>query len=255
LGSSTPIFVGFSAQTDGGGLVPFAPGFASAEQMPDSFDSAISPQTQIILRKLSKKDPMTKKKALQELHELIEQSDLEALKNILPLWPKYYLNLASDPEHNVRELTQTVLQLLMAKCKKAMAPYLKLLVPVWLGSRFDTYAPAASIAGQSFRDTFAGNANRTREVCLHCQVEILEYATRNLTFHTAATLSIGKSLTAEDAEQKYQRVVISSLKLLSFFMEQTSQTGELSLVKEGFVNLVTHQKFWSFAKHKVPPIK
>jgi len=60
---------------------------------------------------------------------------------------------------------------------------------------------------------------------------------------------------SEDAEQKYQRVVISSLKLLSFFMEQTSQTGELSLVKEGFVNLVTHQKFWSFAKHKVPPIK
>ncbi|XP_017127246.1 E3 ubiquitin-protein ligase listerin [Drosophila elegans] len=255
LGSSTPIFVGFSAQADGGGLVPFAPGFASAEQMPDSFDAAISPQTQIILRKLSKKDPMTKKKALQELHELIEQSDVEALKNILPLWPKYYLNLASDPEHNVRELTQTVLQLLMAKCKKAMAPYLKLLVPVWLGSRFDTYAPAASIASQSFRDTFAGNANRTREVCLHCQVEILEYATRNLTFHTAATLSIGKSLTPEEAEQKYQRVVISSLKLLSFFLEQTAQTEELSQVKEGFVTLVSHQKFWSFAKHKVPPIK
>ncbi|XP_016959436.2 E3 ubiquitin-protein ligase listerin [Drosophila biarmipes] len=255
LGSSTPIFVGFSAQTDGGGLVPFAPGFASAEQMPDSFEATISPQTQIILRKLSKKDPMTKKKALQELHDMIEQSDLEALKNILPLWPKYYLNLASDPEHNVRELTQTVLQLLMAKCKKAMAPYLKLLVPVWLGSRFDTYAPAASIAGQSFRDTFAGNSNRTKEVCLHCQVEILEYATRNLTFHTAATLSIGKSLTAEDAEQKYQRVIISSLKLLSFFIEQTSQTRELTQVKEGLVSLVTHQKFWSFAKHKVPPIK
>nr|NP_730427.1 listerin E3 ubiquitin protein ligase 1 [Drosophila melanogaster]Q9VW09.2 RecName: Full=E3 ubiquitin-protein ligase listerin; AltName: Full=Listerin E3 ubiquitin protein ligase 1; AltName: Full=RING-type E3 ubiquitin transferase listerin [Drosophila melanogaster]AAF49146.2 listerin E3 ubiquitin protein ligase 1 [Drosophila melanogaster] len=255
LGSSTPIFVGFSAQTDGGGLVPFAPGFASAEQMPDSFDAAISPQTQIILRKLSKKDPMTKKKALQELHELIEQSDVEVLKNILPLWPKYYLNLASDPEHTVREQTQTVLQLLMAKCKKAMAPYLKLLVPVWLGSRFDTYAPAASIASQSFRDTFAGNANRSREVCMHCQVEILEYATRNLTFHTAATLSIGKSLTPEDAEQKYQRVIISSLKLLSFFMGQTAQTEELSQVKEGFGTLVAHQKFWSFAKHKVPAIK
>ncbi|KAH8303692.1 hypothetical protein KR018_011703 [Drosophila ironensis] len=255
LGSSTPIFVGFSAQSDGGGLVPFAPGFASAEQMPESFDAAISPQTQIVLRKLSKKDPMTKKKALQELLELIEQSEVDGLKSILPLWPKYYLNLASDPEHTVRELTQTVLQQLMGKCKKAMAPYLKLLVPVWLGSRFDTYAPAASIASQSFGETFAGSANRTREVCLHCQVEILEYATRNLTFHTAATLSIGKSLTPEEAEQKYQRVVISSLKLLSFFLEQTAQTEDLSQVKEGLTTLVTHQKFWSLAKHKVPPIK
>ncbi|XP_017135075.1 E3 ubiquitin-protein ligase listerin [Drosophila miranda] len=255
LGSNTPIFVGFSAQADGGGLVPFAPGFANAEQMPDSFDANISPQTQIILRKLSKKDPMTKKKALQEIQEFIEVSDLDTLKNILPLWPKYYHNLASDPEHNVRELCQTVLQLLMSKCKRAMAPYLKLLVPVWVASRFDTYAPAASIASQSFRDTFAGNANRTKEVCLHCQTEILEYATRNLTFHTPATLSLGKNLTPEEAEQKYQRVMICSLKLLSFFMEQTALTEDLSQVKEGFASLVAHQKFWSYAKHKVPPIK
>ncbi|KAL7734397.1 hypothetical protein ACLKA6_010729 [Drosophila palustris] len=250
LGSTTPVFVGFSAQADGN-LVPFAPGFASAEQMPETFDVNISPQTQIILRKLSKKDPMTKKKALQELHELITESDLDTLKNILPLWPKFYHNLATDIEHAVREQTQLVLQLLMSKCKRAMAPYLKQLVPVWLASRFDNYAPAASIASNSFRETFA----RTCEVCLHCQSEIIEYTTRNLTFHTPATLSIGKNLKPEESEQKYQRVVISSLKELSFFMEHTAPAEDVEQLRQGLVTLLAHQKFWTFAKHKQPAIK
>ncbi|EDW69877.1 E3 ubiquitin-protein ligase listerin [Drosophila virilis] len=250
LGTTTPIFVGFSAQADGN-LVPFAPGFASAEQMPETFDASISPQTQIILRKLSKKDPMTKKKALQELHEYITESDLDALKNILPLWPKFYHNLANDVEHSVREQTQLVLQLLVSKCKRAMAPYLKQLVPVWLASRYDSYAPAASIASNSFRETFA----RTGEVCLHCQSEIIEYCTRNLTFHTPATLSIGKSLKPEEAEQKYQRVVIGSFKVLSFFIEQTSQAEDQEQLKQGLTTLLAHHKFWTFAKHKLSAIK
>ncbi|TDG45249.1 hypothetical protein AWZ03_008311 [Drosophila navojoa] len=249
LGTTTPIFVGFSAQADGN-LVPFAPGFASAEQMPEIFDANISPQTQIILRKLSKKDPLTKKKALQELHELITDSDLDALKNILPLWPKFYHNLANDVEHAVREQVQIVQQLLVSKCKRAMAPYLKQIVPVWLASRYDSYAPAASIASNSFRETFA----RSGEVCLHCESEIIEYCVRNLTFHTPATLSIGKSLKPEEAEQKYQRVVIGSLKVLAFFIEQTAQTAQEKL-KEGLATLLAHQKFWTFAKHKLPAIK
>lgn len=244
---TAPTFVGFSAHSDLG-IIPFAPGFTTADQMPDSFDASISPQFQLTLKKLSKKDPMTKKKALLEFIDLINGAEVEELKMILPLWPKFYQNLATDPEHSIRELTQTVLQLLVSKCKKAVAPYLKQLVPVWLASQFDNYAPAASIACASFTDTFAGNSNRTREVCLHCQNEILEYVTRNLTFHSASTLSTGKSLTPEEAEQKYQRVVMCSLKELSFFVEQVADVGDQTQIQEDVKKLLDHQKFWSFAK-------
>lgn len=250
---SAPTFVGFSAHSDFG-IVPFAPGFSLVEQMPDTFDASISSQYQLTLKKLTKKDPMTKKKALQEFIDLINGSEVEELKMILPLWPKFYHNLASDPEHNVRELSQAVQQLLVSKCKKAVAPYLKQLVPVWLASQFDNYAPAASIARASFSETFASNANRTTEVCLHCQNEILEYVTRNLTFHSASTLSTGKSLTPEEAEQKYQRVVMCSLKELSFFIEHTVD-AEQTTILEGLQKLLSHQKFWSFAKNKVHSIK
>ncbi|XP_075159606.1 E3 ubiquitin-protein ligase listerin [Haematobia irritans] len=250
LGTTT--FVGFSAHSDLG-LIPFVPGFGTVEQMPETFDASISTPYQLTLKKMSKKDPMTKKKALQEFIDLINTSNMDELKNILPLWPKFYQNLATDPEHSVRELSQTVLQILVSKCKKAIAPYLKQLVPTWLSSRFDNYAPAASIATSSFTETF--NANRTREVCLHCQVDIIEYAMRNLTFHTAATLSTGKSLTPEEAEQKYQRVVVGSLRELSFFVEHTQQAEDHSQIKELLAKLISHQKFFSFAKNKLNSIK
>lgn len=210
------------------------------------------------MKKLSKKDPVTKKKALQEFIELINKTDLEELKTILPIWPKFYQNLATDPDHSVRELSQAVLQLLLTKCKKAVAPYIKQLIPVWLASQFDTYAPAASIAAACFKQTFAQTANgqnRTREVCIHCQTEIIAYTTRNLTFHTAATLSTGKNLAKEDAEQKYQRVVMCSLKELSFFVENTSGAESQTEIQEGLAKLIAHQKFWSYPKSKLSPIK
>ncbi|XP_073835872.1 E3 ubiquitin-protein ligase listerin-like isoform X2 [Musca autumnalis] len=220
--------------------------------MPDTFDASISTPYQLTLKKLSKKDPMTKKKALQEFIELINQSDMDELKTILPLWPKFYQNLATDPEHSVRELTQTVLQILVTKSKKAIAPYLKQLVPVWLASQYDNYAPAASMASSCFNDTFS---NKLTDVCLHCQVDIIEYASRNLTFHTAATLSTGKSLTPEEAEQKYQRIVVCSLKELSFFVEHTQTAEDQSKIKELLAKLLEHQKFFSFAKNKLNAIK
>uniref|UniRef100_A0A1A9X109 E3 ubiquitin-protein ligase listerin n=1 Tax=Glossina brevipalpis TaxID=37001 RepID=A0A1A9X109_9MUSC len=247
---TAPTFVGFSAHSDFG-LIPVAPGFASAE-LPDTFDASITPQYQLVLKKLSKKDPMTKKKALREFIGLVSHSELEEMKTILPLWPKFYHNLASDPEHNVRELSQTALNLLVSKCKKAIAPYLKQLIPVWLASQFDNYAPAASIASACFTETFT---NRIREVCLHCRYEIIDYATRNLTFHTPATLSTGKYLTAEEAEQKFLRLIVCSLKELSFFVEHTANSDDQKQIQESLQKLLSHQKFWSFAKNKLSAIR
>ncbi|XP_055844487.1 E3 ubiquitin-protein ligase listerin [Episyrphus balteatus] len=251
LGTSVPAFVGFSAHSDLG-MIPFAPGFTTTDKLPETFDSSVSSQFQLVLRKMSKKDPITKVKALQEFTELLTESDVDVVKGILPLWPKFYHNLANDVDHRVRESAQNVQNLIVSKCRKAVAPYLKQLTPVWLGSQFDNYPPAASVAATSFQTVFA--PNKLQEVCLFCQQEILEYIVRNLTFYTASTVSSAKSCTPEDAENKYQRIVACSLKLLSFFLEKTAGC-DLSASMEKIQSLLAHQKFWSFAKHRTAHIK
>lgn len=56
----------------------------------------------------------------------------------------------------------------------------------WITSQYDTYAPAASIASQSFQKSFP--PNKLKEVFQYCQNEILDYIIKNLTQHTPQTI-------------------------------------------------------------------
>lgn len=191
-----------------------------------------------MIRKLNKKDPTTKKKALEELIHDINAANVEDVSSILPLWTKVYLVLAYDPIHNVRELTQEVQKLIASKSKRMMAPYLKQLIPVWIFSCFDNYTAAAYVARASLFDTF--KANRIQEVCLHCQLEILEYVRSNL------LESLDKKMLAEN--YFCQNKVYGSLEVLSFFTEHTI-TAELS--SESYIilrSILEHKSFWAYGK-------
>ncbi|CAD7003345.1 unnamed protein product [Ceratitis capitata] len=201
-------------------------------------DSPANKNLQNVIRKLNKKDPTTKKKALEELIHDINAANVEDVSSILPLWTKVYLVLAYDPIHNVRELTQEVQKLIASKSKRMMAPYLKQLIPVWIFSCFDNYTAAAYVARASLFDTF--KANRIQEVCLHCQLEILEYVRSNL------LESLDKKMLAEN--YFCQNKVYGSLEVLSFFTEHTI-TAELS--SESYIilrSILEHKSFWAYGK-------
>lgn len=82
---------------------------------------------------------------------MISESKVDAVKTILPFWPRLYCHLATDVEHRVREAAQVAQGAVASKVKRNLAPHLKQLAPVWLIAQYDTYAPAASMATQSFQ--------------------------------------------------------------------------------------------------------
>lgn len=168
------------------GFVPVVPGFGQQENLPDEFDSSVDPTFQIILRKMTKKDPITKYKALQEFCEIISKSDVEMVKAILPFWPKLYSNLSTDFEHRVREGAQLAQAALVGKTGKHIAPVIRQLAPFWITTQYDTYAPAASLACNSLEKAFP--PHKLKEVFTFCQNEILDYVTKNVTVHTVQTL-------------------------------------------------------------------
>lgn len=181
-----PTFVGFTA-VENCGFVPIVPGFSTpAETSIEDIDSNIDSNHQIVLRKMTKKDSKTKIKALQEFIDIINESDVSKIKEILPFWPKLYTNLAMDVEHRVRENTQQAQAAVVSKVGKNIAPFLKQLAPLWIISQYDTYAPAASLAASSFQKAFP--PHKLKEVFNFCQNEILEFISKSLTFHTPQTL-------------------------------------------------------------------
>lgn len=179
-------FTGFTA-IENLGFVPVVPGFGTVETISEEIDSNLDNNYQLVLKKLTKKDPVTKVKALQEFSELIGNSEVEIVKSVLPFWPRIYVNLTTDTEHRVRETAQIAQNAVVLKAGKNIAPYLRQLAPAWICSQYDTYPPAASIASNSFKNAFP--PYKLKDVFVFCENEIVDYLTKSLTVHSAATLS------------------------------------------------------------------
>lgn len=250
LGSTVPTLFGFT--TLDSSKMPVVPSFVQIETHGEDIDPNLDDTFQIVLKKMLKKDPVTKTKALQEFTELIGKSDLEVVKSVLPFWPRLYSNLSTDVEHRVRESAQQAQSAMVTKAGKNIAPFLKQLAPAWISAQYDTYAPAASLAGQSFSSAFP--ASKLREVFVFCESEILDYYTKNLTVHTAITLSNPKSHSPEECENKYQRVLIASLRGYALYLSKMPEEQlQKSVEKNGL--LLDNAKFWAYHKHKTPAVR
>ncbi|XP_055621838.1 E3 ubiquitin-protein ligase listerin [Toxorhynchites rutilus septentrionalis] len=250
LGSMTPTLFGFTTLDSSN--MPVVPSFVQIEAHGEDIDPNLDDTFQIVLKKMLKKDPTTKTKALQEFTELIGKSDLDVVKAVLPFWPRLYSNLSTDVEHRVRETAQQAQAAVVAKAGKHIAPFLKQLAPTWISAQYDTYAPAASLASKSFTSAFP--PGKLREVFVFCEDEILDYYTKNLTVHTAITLSNPKSHTPEECENKYQRVLIASLQGYALYLSKLPKEQLQKSVAKN-TTLLDNVKFWTYHKHKTPAVR
>lgn len=251
LGASVP-FVGFKT-VENSRVVPIVPGFASnSDMMFEEIDPNIDDNFKLALKKLSKRDPITKQKGLQELSDLIKNSEIEMIKPLLPLWPRFYGYLSIDIDHRVREASQQAQAAFLLKTGKHIAPYLKQLAGPWLTSQFDTHAIAASLALASFKNSFSSE-EKQRNFLLFCEQELLEYFKKNLIQHTAQTLSNPKNHTQEESELKYQRVVVSNLRGYAFYLQKIVFTEQKHA--ELNISLFDDDKFWNYHKNKNSAIK
>lgn len=242
------------------GTLPQFPGFSAVKDNTFGFplsnteelEACLDPNIQVILKKITKKDCTTKIKGLQELATFVIESDQETVKSILPVWPRFYNILATDIDNRVREATHNVHHQIVLKVKRNIAPYLKQLMAPWFTSQYDTYPPAASTAQQAFKDAFP--PNKIQEAIIFCQEEILNYLSDNLLVQTAQTLSNLKHVTTEEAEAKYERVLISCLQGYYLYLEQVS-TDQIMNATELNDRIISNSKFWKFSKSKVAYIK
>ncbi|EFN85458.1 E3 ubiquitin-protein ligase listerin [Harpegnathos saltator] len=250
LGTAMPNFVGFSAVRDGG-YVPTLPGLSLCNLNEVEMNS-VDPSFQVILKKMNKKYATTKIKALQEFATLCENAELSAVEGMLSFWPRLYCALAIDIDHRVREATQLAHAAVVKRVGKSIAMYLKQLAGTWFISQYDTYPPAASAATNSFNSTFP--PWKLVNAIIHCQWEILMYISDNITVQTAQTLSTQKSLTGEEMETIYQRVLVSSLQAYSYYFKKIP-SREIENTLSIHEKILTNTKFWKLAKHDVLPIK
>uniref|UniRef100_A0A665XCC4 E3 ubiquitin-protein ligase listerin n=1 Tax=Echeneis naucrates TaxID=173247 RepID=A0A665XCC4_ECHNA len=245
-GGVIPGFVGFGSSV--ASELSYVPAVHGAEEI----DSLVDADFRLVLRKLSKRDVVTRLKAVQDFGSMCQERDAEEVKGVLPYWPRIYCKISVDHDRRIREATQQAFEQLVLKVRRNLAPFLKSLMGHWILSQCDTYTPAASAARQAFQAAFS--PTKQPEALSFCKDEILIVLQDILLKETADTLSDPQSVTEEERESKYVRMLTSSLlgvkRLLSLLLQNDREALEQKLA-----HLVNSAKFWKYSKHKTPQVR
>ncbi|XP_045526436.1 E3 ubiquitin-protein ligase listerin isoform X2 [Pieris brassicae] len=178
-------------------------------------DNILSNEFVLAFKKLNKKDPITRIKALQELLELINKSDIEEVVAALPNWTVFYLMLTVDNDRKVREFTQACNGAIFSRSGRRAAPHLRRLLPVWLLAVHDDYGPARHTASTHLDSTFPGV--KLSEAIAFCKTEIMALVLDNLIGNPEAILN--KKIEApEERQSAASRVRAGSLGALGLLL-------------------------------------
>lgn len=113
-------------------------------------ETQMDAEFQLGFKALSKKDSITKLKALQELGTLFKGLTDENLQVVLKHWVHIYPKIIIDNDRRVREATNDCFLSLIRSVKKHLAPYLKQLMGPWLTSLFDPSKEVCIAAQNAF---------------------------------------------------------------------------------------------------------
>uniref|UniRef100_A0AAQ4R4P0 E3 ubiquitin-protein ligase listerin n=1 Tax=Gasterosteus aculeatus aculeatus TaxID=481459 RepID=A0AAQ4R4P0_GASAC len=245
-GGAIPGFVGFDTAVTS--ELSYVPAVHGAEEI----DNLVDADFRLVLRKLSKRDVVTRLKAVQDFGSMCQERDAEEVKGVLPYWPRIYCKISVDHDRRIREATQQAFEQLVLKVRRSLAPILKSLMGHWILSQCDTYTPAASAACQAFQAAFS--PGKQPEAIGFCKDDILNVLQDVLLKETADTLSDPQSVTEEERESKYVRMVTSSLlgvrRLLSLLLQ-----SDRTALEERLAHLLNSGKFWKYSKHKTPQVR
>uniref|UniRef100_J3L8F4 E3 ubiquitin-protein ligase listerin n=1 Tax=Oryza brachyantha TaxID=4533 RepID=J3L8F4_ORYBR len=160
------------------------------------------------LKRLGRKDPTTKLKALSTLSMLFAQKPGDEVVQIVPQWAFEYKRLLLDYNREVRRATHETMSSLVKTVKKGLAPHLKSLMGPWWFSQFDPALEVAQAARHSFEAAFP-QADKRLDALMLCVKEIFLHLNENLKLTTQALSD--KATPVDELEDMHQRVISSSL--------------------------------------------
>ncbi|KAF0764977.1 E3 ubiquitin-protein ligase listerin [Aphis craccivora] len=231
--------------TDTYGVVPDKLKFPFA----DILDCNVSPDFQVVLKKMNKKDSTTKLKALKEFVALCDSKDEDTIREVSAPWIAQYVNLCKDNEPRIREGTQKALRSYLNRVHRNVAPFLKRFFAHWFVAQYDTHPPTASVALSTFENTFP--PNKRTEVIVFCQKEIFNYLIENIT--NSALLNT--KVDSDEIKEMQIRTATSCLYATATFLISLPAENIENIESDLKSMLLTNSTYWKLNKHPTPSVR
>lgn len=168
------------------------------------------------LKRLARKDPTTKLKALASLSVLFKKKTGKDILPIIPQWAFEYKRLLFDYNREVRRATHDTMTNLVTTVGRELAPHLKSLMGPWWFSQFDPDCEISQAARRSLQVAFPAQGKRL-DALLLCTTDIFMYLEENLKL-TPQSMS-DKTTSLDELEEMHQQVISSSLLALAALVD------------------------------------
>lgn len=158
-----------------------------------------------------------------------------------------YPRTSIDNAKAVRQLSHTVHGLIAVSAGKRIARHMPKSVAAWLCGLYDSDRAVVEATQNSLRQVFT-TPEKIQNIRKAYQQPILEYCRDAVDKESVTTLSDERTVSADDAQAKYSRVISACIALLGSLLANLSPE-ELSKFQADYDTLLGDKKLWDFASH------
>ncbi|KZF25198.1 hypothetical protein L228DRAFT_63765 [Xylona heveae TC161] len=221
---------------------------------PPDLSDVSEPNVVVAFKNLNKKDSTTKAKALDELLSHVITKEAGGVEEaVLVAWINLYPRTSIDNSRRVRQLAHCLQGQIASSCGKRLAKYMPNVAGSWLAGLYDNDKQVARAAQDSLRLVF-NSTEKFRAVWKIYQQSILEYSRDAILRETVHSLSDERTVSPDEAEGKYARVVATSIALLTELLSQIDSAAPLK-DQVTLEELLRDNQLWSFASHGDPSVR
>ncbi|KAJ4375787.1 hypothetical protein N0V83_001064 [Neocucurbitaria cava] len=243
--ASTTFGGGFGASSSPAFGVSASP-LAYVSEPPDL--SAISDANVVVyFRNLSKRDSTTKAKALEDIQAYISSLKEPVEEGVLEAWIKTYPRTSIENAKAVRQNAHIVHGHMAVSAGKRIAKYMPKSVAAWLCGLYDSDRSVVEATQSSLRQVFS-TPEKIQNIRKAYQQPILDFCRDAIDKESPTTLSDERTVSKDDAESKYSRVISACIALLGSLLANL-QPEELSKYQADYEALLGDKKLWEFASH------
>jgi hypothetical protein len=166
---------------------------------------------------------------------------------------KIYPRTSIDNSKAVRQNAHILHGLIAASAGKRIARYMPQSVAAWLCGLYDSDRSVVEATQSSIRQVF-NTPEKIQNIRKAYQQPILEYCRDAIDKESTTTLSDERTVTPDDAEAKYSRVISACISLLGSLLANL-QREELAKYQGDYESLLGDKKLWEFASYNDPSIR
>lgn len=170
---------------------------------------------------------------------------LVVIQSVLQI--KVYPRTSIDNAKAVRQTSHLVHGHIAVSAGKRIAKYMPRSVAAWLCGLYDSDRSVVDAAQSSLRLVFP-SPEKIQSIRKAYQQPILDYCRDAIDKESKATLSDERTVSPDDAEAKYSRVISACISLLGSLLANL-QPEELAKYQADYESLLGDKKLWEFASY------